>query len=588
MTPPHTVLGSSASAPQIGAGSRPMSADVGGKTVKPLRPRAESASRSMRAARAPNEDLSECAVCRRVMQMFLQSSTVGKTPFAKLVRDDFLPDAGPILPSGVAASSVCRFHSLEKRRLDILLHIYRGKEKGQRYEALYDEVGRLDKNGQSEERAYFRRVTARYEAKHVTSVESVKLSLLEESDRLISFWGAQVEDMDAEIESAISSLEGKHVDEMQRHFAKLAAEAEKSKPHYTGTLLQLMETEPKLWGARRFNDAQRVADAGKTLEAAQRYGHDLTVERRTQRKIAHKLCEQARLMDAVVEKMKQHRRQQVVAKQADRDRLQSRVRLALTKLAREQRDELRRFSAFLSVQVSRMRNVIANAKPMDSGKGDRHPLYETKIWPTYSAGPNVIPQDYLDVPESTVEVFVQYIWPQRSSSLTKSPSGTGQRPASAGSVKSPYNNPRTLTGRRSREKSENLRSQMCDFCGGKIKNLCLLPGEEDQTTRLLLAVNPYDTAVLTTTGEQALHPPQVQGGAPKLPDLAAITRGKTALGYFCTWQCARQWNQKHSPAFVRSRRELVIDLLSTKPGAGQQAPFLAPVTLLEEAPPHAA
>merc|ERR1719213_764774 len=87
-----------------------------------------------------------------------------------------------------------------------------------------------------------------------------------------------------------------------------------------------METEPKLWGARRFSDAQRVADAGKMLEAAQRYGHDLTVERRTQRKIAHKLCEQARLMDAVVEKMKQHRRQQVVAKQADRDRLQSRVR----------------------------------------------------------------------------------------------------------------------------------------------------------------------------------------------------------------------------------------------------------------------
>merc|ERR1719313_533777 len=575
MTPPHTVLGSSASAPQIGAGSRPMSADVGGKTVKPLRPRAESASRSMRAARAPNEDLSECAVCRRVMQMFLNSSTVGKTPFAKLVRDDFLPDAGPILPSGAPASALCRFHSLEKRRLDILLHIYRGKEKGQRYEALYDEVGRLDKNGQSEERAYFRRVTARYEVKHVGSVESVKESLLEESDRLISFWGAQVEDMDAEIESAISSLEGKHVDEMQRHFSKLAAEAGKSRPHYTGTLLQLMESEPKLWGARRFNDAQRVADAGKMLEAAQRYGHDLTVERRTQRKIAQKLCEQARLMDAVVDKMKQHRRQQVVAKQADRDKLQSRVRLALTKLAREQRDELRRFSAFLSVQVARMRNVIANAKPLENGKPDRNPLYETKIWPTYSAGANVIPQDYLDVPESTVEVFMQYIWPPRAT-VSKSPSGSGQRPASAGSVKSPYNNPRTLTGRRSREKSENLRSQMCDFCGGKIKNLCLLPGEEDQTTRLLLAVNPYDTAVLTTTGEQALHPPQVKGGAPKLPDLAAITRGKTALGFFCSWSCARQWNQKNSPAFVRSRRELVIDLLSSKP--------MAPVTVTEQTP----
>jgi hypothetical protein len=314
------------------------------------------------------------------------------------------------------------------------------------------------------------------------------------------------------------------------------------------------------------------------LEAAQRYGHDLTVERRTQRKIAQKLCEQARLMDAVVEKMKQHRRQQVVMKQADRDRLQSRVRLALTKLAREQRDELRRFSSFLSVQVSRMRNVIANAKPMENSKGERHPLYETKIWPTYSAGANVIPQDYLDVPESTAEVFLQYIWPPRASSITKSPSG--QRPASAGSVKSPYNNSRTLTGRRSREKSENLRSQTCDFCGGKIRTLCLLPGEEDQTTRLLLAVNPYDTAVLTATGEQASHPPQVKGGPPKAPDLAAITRGKTALGYFCTWQCARQWNQKNSPAFVRSRRELVIDLLSQKP--------MAPVTLLEEKPMPAA
>ena len=52
---------------------------------------------------------------------------------------------------------------------------------------------------------------------------------------------------------------------------------------------------------------------------------------------------------------------------------------------------------------------------------------------------------------------------------------------------------------------------MCDFCGGKIRSLCLLPGEEDQTTRLLLAVNPYDTDVLTATGEQALHPPQVIG-----------------------------------------------------------------------------
>ena len=118
----------------------------------------------MRAARVPGEDLGECAMFRRVMQMYLNSSTQGKTPFAKLVRDDFLPDAGPILPTGLPASNLCRFHKLEKRRLDILLHIYRGKEKGQRYEALYDEVGRLDRNGAAEERAFFRRVTERYEA----------------------------------------------------------------------------------------------------------------------------------------------------------------------------------------------------------------------------------------------------------------------------------------------------------------------------------------------------------------------------------------------------------------------------------------
>merc|ERR1719375_3132892 len=174
----------------------------------------------------------------------------------------------------------------------------------------------MDKNSAAEEAAFMRALVARYEAKQAAAIENVKQALLEESDRLISFWGSQVEDLDAEIEQAIQSLEGKHVEEMQSHFVELAAEANKSRPHYTGTLLELKDT-------------------------------------------AQKLCEQARLMDAVVEKMKQHRRQQVVTKQKDRERLQSRIRLALARLAREQRDEMVRLKKFVQVLVLKARGLIA-------------------------------------------------------------------------------------------------------------------------------------------------------------------------------------------------------------------------------------
>lgn len=92
----------------------------------------------------------------------------------------------------------------------------------------------------------------------------------------------------------------------------------------------------------------------------------------------------------------------------------------------------------------------------------------------------------------------------------------------------------------------------------------MLPTEEDQTTRLLLQVNPYDTAVLTATSEVALYPPVPKGGEPS--PTAPKPGAKGALGYFCNWECARQWNAKNSPAFVRSRRDLVIDLLATKAG----------------------
>lgn len=522
-------------------------------TIQPSRAHSATPSR-----RIPGQDIGQCVVCRNMMQMYLQQNPMGKTPFAKLVRDDFAQDV-------CTAPTTCAFHKTEKRRMDILLHILRGRDAGKRFDALYDEVSRMDKASAKEEKAYMNSLVARYEAKYEGTVQSVRMSLLEESDRIISFWGSQVDDMDAEIEQAISTLEEKHVEEMQRHFMKLAKEAEESRPHYTGTLLQLMETEPKLWGARRFNDAQRLADAGKMLEAAQRTGHELTVEKRTQRKIAQKLCEQARLMDAVVDKMKAHRRQQVVGKQGDRERLQARVRLALTKLQREQRNELRKLTAFVQVQVTKARNLIANVKP-DRSK-PKHVLYEERKWPTFASGGQS--QEYLDVPESTLDFFCDIVFPPPPRALSAGRAATPKakvptsRPSSADSGRSPYSNPRTL-GKRKPSRGPSVRTQPCDNCGGKINRLCTLPAEEDQTTRLLLQVNPYDTPVLTSTSDFSLYPPQPKGGPPKPPDLGVITRGKAALGYFCCWECARQWNKKNSPTFVQSRRDLVIDLLSTK------------------------
>ena len=58
----------------------------------------------LEGARSGMLDYSNVALPNDRLLRFLASSKPGKTPFAKLVRDDFLPDAGPMLPSGLPAS----------------------------------------------------------------------------------------------------------------------------------------------------------------------------------------------------------------------------------------------------------------------------------------------------------------------------------------------------------------------------------------------------------------------------------------------------------------------------------------------------
>jgi hypothetical protein len=278
--------------------------------------------------------------------------------------------------------------------------------------------------------------------------------------------------------------------------------------------------------------------------------------------------------------MKQHRRQQVVTKQKDRERLQSRIRLALARLAREQRDEMVRLKKFVQVLVLKARGLIATAKP--NKRPEKKTLYEEKVWQTFSNDPTSKPSlDYLNVPESRIEEFLAFILPPppRASSASRR-TRSGSRPASADS--SPARSPFTGAGSakrlpRSRGAVEQQEKPFlhCDNCGSRIRNLCILPAEEDQTTKLLLQVNPYDTAVLTATSDVALFPPQPKGGEP--PPAPAVPQGrKAALGYFASWGCARQWNAKHSPTFVRSRRDLVIDLLESK---AQPNNGLHPITL---------
>jgi len=104
---------------------------------------------------------------------------------------------------------------------------------------------------------------------------------------------------------------------------------------------------------------------------------------------------------------------------------------------------------------------------------------------------------------------------------------------------------------------------MCDNCGGRIAQgqVCVLPAEQDQTTQLMLEMTAYDAPKLCTSSHLAAQPYPVK--ADLRPD---VGRGrKRALGYFCTWECARAWNAKESPACVQSRRDLVIDLLAARP-----------------------
>ena len=92
-------------------------------------------------------------------------------------------------------------------------------------------------------------------------------------------------------------------------------------------------------------------------------------------KLSWKVCQQTRQINGIVEKMQRHRRKEESNRETDRERLKSRVKTALQRLEKVQRQSLVLMRPPFLQHIYRCRHLVENnAKAKPSVPGSRPPL----------------------------------------------------------------------------------------------------------------------------------------------------------------------------------------------------------------------
>eukprot|EP00392_Amoebophrya_sp_AT5.2_P001727 g1729.t1 len=383
----------------VGSGGRGRSRSATAFTLKDDRPASPPKS---------YVSVSECPICRTLCETYAASLVAEKSqisPFDRLVAQDFLP--AKELAGG---TKFCRFHTYWKKRFDVLSFINKGLRENIRYEALYDVLASMDTQAKASIEWLISDIKSEVEGKQVATRGEVRSSLIREARRLTDLWDAQVEDLDTQIAYSIGDLQSRQAQDLAFEFENLERNYGKKKPHYSSALLELFQQEPRMKSAGAFNEALKVVDAGKKLEQVQTMRFKREIEREKSLKLSWKVCQQTRQINGIVDKMQRHRRKEEANRETDRERLKSRVKTALQRLEKVQRQALVVMRPPFLQHIYRVRHLVEIESKKDPGyEGPGQVSFRTRDTDDFGRDVRVVDS----FPESSSETFYTLIMGQK-------------------------------------------------------------------------------------------------------------------------------------------------------------------------------
>lgn len=560
------------------------------------------------------EAVDSCPVCACVMRRYGEQigerqsgRDSGTNGFLRLIQQDFCPKAEKDAAAVGVESAMCRFHQEASRRYQLLWRVRKHAMAKQRPAELYKEVAHMDTNAEAAMESFLNALQEVVSRRQQITLAEVRKALMGEAQTLVELWDAEAMDLDQRIEQGIVELQRRQDDNLFNEKNGIFKEIEKSykdrKPHHSTNLLELFDAEPKMCKARAFNEALRVIDAGKVIERAEINTFRADLEREKSLKVSWKVCQQMRQFNGVVDKMQRHRRQKQAQRETDKGRLRLRVHAGMQRLERDQREELRKLRQYLQKHCFRIRKLVESA---GQKHGVRTPLYESRSRMPFNRDPQAIqvednPQDAPGdadfqrlVLGAEGEQADAYHRDFADIGETLSTEPAGEPPSStdmsrnvslsAGAAMAPESRPKSAPSsqRLAHSSSAGRRTAgavRCDWCGRRCLDACMLHAEGDAPSQILSAMCPYDFPVALSLGNlqvQAQAMPKPPKGSDSLPTTSELRNiaqqqatGKTSgfwpmdqkpLCFCCSWRCCRLWNQKNSPPYLRTRRDLGIDL----------------------------
>lgn len=476
-------------------------------------------------------------------------------------------------------------------------------EQNERPEVLYHQVAQMDTADETELEAFQNAVQEIILARQRATLVEVRKALLGEARTLVELWDAEAIDLDQRIEQGILELQSRQGKDLSEEFFRIEQAYVDKRPHFSTALLELFDAEPKMRKARAFNEALRAIEAGKTIERAENDGFRADLEREKSLKLSWKVCQQVRQMNGVVDKMQRHRRQREAQREIDKGRLKLRVHAAMQRLERDQREEVRRLRQFLQKHVFRVRKLVESA---GQKHGLRPPLYEAPARIAFNKRESLSQSDesvsVRKAPLPTEGDFQRLVLgdeEQRRASKKGSrrsfemddPSSLGEGepasepPSGVGDVMASQQIRRPKSAPLGQRQRSNAGTK-CDWCGRRTLDPCVLPDEGDAPSTVMKAMSPYDFPVALSLGnlqaqaQPSLAPkPSLRGEPmPTTQELLDLTEapGRSRMGNkgicsCCSWRCCRLWNQKNSPPYLRTRRDLAIDLRERSQRGGPAA-----------------
>lgn len=536
----------------------------------------------------PEKDISpaECRICRRLFASYAADSQKQQSKpaaFMQLVAHDLN------VAENHQEMGLCRYHAVTKLRYDMLKYIMRGAADGQRYDALYAEIARIDVTTEKETERYLQVTRDIVSARQEQTLHKVQEALMTEKRSLTDFWTAQVNDLDANITQSINNIQNRQAEELNAEYDTVEKSYEGNRPHFSTQLLELWNQEPRLCKLRAFNQARVIIAQGRLEELKQKKRYAEEIERQKSLRLSWKVNQQMRQLNGALDKMHRHRRKQTANMEEEIGRLTSRVKAAIQRLQRDQRDEIRRLQIFVEQHCYRVRHLVEAHSRCEIEQAERKPLFTARHDVSFTQPVN----HSLEFPKSSevdfVKIILQSQLEDQANTLPPPPTTSQAKFGGRERLENIHSMPRPRTAQ---GLSQYKTRPHCEWCGRRpVGPPCTLYEEGDAASEILRSMDsfnmPMATVVHSTLNQEPNFAPipGPRGIPEQCPETARKSRikkdkislstlmqregpkspqKKKALVNCCSWKCCHQWNQKYSPPYLRGRRNLMIELHNGK------------------------